>query len=207
MIWTILNNLCIHLAPKKWLCNKQSHFLFCILNLFLQKIIIIISIALMVSFMKFESILIVIEWIITIALLIKFIPRNKLREAYVAYFFKQLITWLTGLVVAELGLIIYPVRMFPRASGTSFTFEYFVYPAICAIFNVNYPENKSKLVQSFYYISFCTVITIVEVIIEKTTDILIYIHWTWYITWITLFITFFMTRKYFEWFFRLNKEK
>ena len=36
--------------------------------------------------------LIAIEWIVTIGLLVKFIPKDKIREASVALFFKQLVT-------------------------------------------------------------------------------------------------------------------
>jgi hypothetical protein len=150
--------------------------------------------------------IIAVQWIIMIVLLIVLIPGNKIRHAIVAFFFKQLITWVTGLSVVELGLIEYPVRLFPYANRTSFTFEYFIYPAICAIFNVHYPENKNKLGQFMYYFYFCSALTAVEVIFEKNTNILKYIHWTWYITWITLFMTFYLTRKFYVWFFKL-KEK
>jgi hypothetical protein len=141
-------------------------------------------------------------WIVTIVLLVIFIPKNKLRLAQVAFLFKQLITWLTGLAVVEAGLIEYPIRLFPIANRTSFTFEYFIYPSICAIFNVHYPQEKSRFAQFMYYIYYCTAITIVEVIVERYTNIITYVHWTWYITWITLFITFYLTRNYCLWFFK-----
>lgn len=150
--------------------------------------------------------IIIIEWVITIGLLIRFIDKSKIREAYVAFSIKQLITWILGLTVVELGLIEYPVRLFPNANKTSFTFEYFVYPAICAIFNVNFPEKGSLFKRSIYYFSYCTSMTILEVIVEKHTRILDYIHWSWYATWISLFITFFMTRRFYIWYFKLNRK-
>lgn len=155
--------------------------------------------------MNHEYVLIAIAWAITIFLLIRFIPKNKIREAQVIFFCKQLITWVTGLAVVELGLIEYPVRLFPYSNKTSFSFEYFIYPSICAIFNINYPEKKSPFGQFLYYFYYCTALTIIEVIVEKYTNILKYIHWNWCISWITFFITFYITRKYYEWFFRLKK--
>jgi hypothetical protein len=146
----------------------------------------------------------IIGWIITIGLLFKFIPKNKIREAHVAFFFKQVLTWVLGLAVVQYKLIEYPVRLFPYATKTSFSFEYFIYPSLCAIFNVNYPQSKKAFGQFMYYCFYCTTITIVELYIEKHTDILKYIHWTWYITWITLFITFYCTRKYYVWFFKIK---
>lgn len=146
----------------------------------------------------------IIGWIITIGLLFKFIPKNKIRQALVAFHFKQVITWILGLTVVQYKLIEYPVRLFPYANKSSFTFEYFIYPSLCAMFNVNYPQEKKAFGQFMYYCYYCTAITIVELYVEKYTNILKYIHWTWYITWITLFITFYCTRTYFVWFFKLK---
>ena len=152
-----------------------------------------------------DYILISIEWIVTIGLLIRYIPRNKIREANVIFLFKALLTWTLSLMVSELRLIEYPVRLFPYANRTSFTFEFFVYPSICAIFNTNFPEKKSTFDKFMYYCYYCTSMTILEIFTEKYTNILTYRHWTWYITWITLFITFFISRKYYVWFFKLKQ--
>ncbi|AAK76769.1 hypothetical protein BJV85_003865 [Clostridium acetobutylicum] len=157
--------------------------------------------------MNIDYILILMGWIITIILLFKFIPRNKLCEAQVAFLFKLSITWVSGLVVSQLGLIVYPVRFFPNANKTSFSFEYFIYPSICALFITNYPEKKSRFQKFMYYFYFCTYITIAEVFVERYTNILKYVHWTWYETWITLFITFFISRTYNLWFFKLLKKE
>lgn len=149
--------------------------------------------------------LLIAEWIIIIGMLIRFIPKDKIRHAFVAFSFKQLLTWLLGLTVVECRLIEYPIRFFRYANKTSFTFEYFAYPSICAIFNVNFPKNKSLYIRSLYYFYYCTVLTVIEVLVEKNTDIVTYIHWAWYTTWISLFLTFYLTRRFYVWFFRLKK--
>ena len=56
--------------------------------------------------MNRERAIIITEWIIMIIMLIKFIPRSRVREAHVAFLFKQLLTWLLGLAVVEFGLIV-----------------------------------------------------------------------------------------------------
>jgi hypothetical protein len=140
--------------------------------------------------------------LITIFMLIAFVPRNRIREAQVVFFFKQLITWVVGLAVVEYGLIEYPVRLFSKANKTSFSFEYFIYPAFCVLFNLHYPVEKSRLQRFMYYVYYCSSLTIIEVFVEKHTQILNYIHWEWYVTWITFFITFYLSRKYYLWFFR-----
>ncbi len=156
--------------------------------------------------MGYEAIILVIAWIITSIGLIIFVPKIKIREAIVIFLFKQLITWVVGLLVAELGLIIYPIRSFAYATQASFDFEYFIYPAICVIFNLHYPVGTKPLRQLIHYFSYCSAITIIEVIIERNTDIIDYVHWEWYVTWITLFITFWVSRKFYLWFFKLNKK-
>jgi hypothetical protein len=152
--------------------------------------------------LKVEHIIYVVEVVLVVFLLIRFVPKNKIREAHVAYLFKLVITWLIGLAVAEYRLIEYPIRLFPYANKASFLFEYFLYPAICTLFVVNYPEKKRSFAKFMYYFYYCTALTIIEVIQERYTDILEYINWNWAITWATFFITFYMARKYNQWFFK-----
>jgi hypothetical protein len=135
----------------------------------------------------------------------RFIPKDKIHEAHVAYMFKLVITWLTGLLVVEYRLIEYPIRLFPYANRASFIFEYFFYPSICALFVVNYPEKKSAFAKFIYYFFYCTTLTIIEVFEERYTDILEYINWNWAVTWISFFVTFYISKKYNQWFFRSSR--
>lgn len=155
--------------------------------------------------MSKEVIILTSVWIALALMLLIFVPRDKIRQAIIIFFFKQFLTWILGLTVVHFGLIEYPVRSFAKATMTSFDFEYFFYPAVCVVFNLYYPEGEGWMHEFMYYFYYCSVMTFIEVIVEKYTDILNYIHWTWYITWITLFITFYISHKFFLWYFRLNK--
>lgn len=154
-----------------------------------------------------EIIILAAAWIISAILLLGYVPKNKVREALVIFFFKQTLTWVIGLVVVQYGLLEYPVRSFSHATKSSFDFEYFIYPSICVVFNLHYPEGKNLLRQFWHYFSFCTVMTLIEVLCERHTAIINYLHWEWYFTWITLFITFYVSRKFYVWFFRLRQQK
>ena len=134
-----------------------------------------------------------------------FIPKNKIRLAVVAFLFKQVITFLIGLLVVQWGLIEYPVRTFASINRTSFDYEFYIFPATCAVFNVWYPIHQKALIQLGYYILFSTVLTIGEVIIEKYTELIKYIHWEWYTSWITIFLSFFIVRLFCVWFFSKAK--
>jgi hypothetical protein len=151
-----------------------------------------------------ETVILSLAWILTASMLIIYIPRDKIREAQVIFFFKQTMTWIIGLLVVELRLIEYPVEIFKYATKASFTFEYFIYPSLCAVFNLHYPNGKSLTRKLLYYSYYCTGMTVVEVLCERYTNIIKYIHWSWYITWITLLFTFYTSRKYYVWFFRLK---
>ena len=155
--------------------------------------------------MSIDTVILVLAWIITIAVLVLFVPKNKIREAMLVFFFVQLITWVVGLAVVQCRLIEYPIRSFPYATKASFDFEYFIYPSICVVFNLHYPEGKSRSRQFMHYFIICTMVTIIEVLCERYTEIITYIHWTWYITWITLYITFYMSRKFYLWFFNKHE--
>ncbi|MDF2674383.1 MAG: hypothetical protein K0R09_2651 [Clostridiales bacterium] len=152
--------------------------------------------------MRIEYIIYAVESIFVIFLLVRFIPKDKIRVAHAAYLFKLLITWSLGLAVAEYGLIEYPVRVFKYATRAAFLFEFFLYPAICAVYVVNYPEKRSVLHKFMYTFWYCTPLTIIEVIEEKYTEVLKYIHWNWFLTWITFFSTFYISKKYNRWFFK-----
>lgn len=154
-----------------------------------------------------DSFLLISGWLISIVLLIVFVPKNKFREANLLFLFMQFITWIMGTAVAEMKLIEYPVRSFPYAYKGSFDFEFFIYPSFCVLFNLYYPENKDKLRKFMHYFYYCTGLTMAEVMAGRYTNIIRYIHWGWYVTWITLFITFFITRQYYIWFYRKKRSQ
>jgi hypothetical protein len=155
--------------------------------------------------MKIEGIIELSVWIIMIIALLLFVPRHKIREAELVFLFKLLLTGFLGLLVVQMKWIEYPVRsIFPLAHKTSFTFEFFVYPAICVIFILHYPEKKNYLIKFGYFAAYCSVMTLLEVLIEHYTQLITYIKWTWYWTWISLFLTFFLSRLNYIWFYRIK---
>lgn len=154
--------------------------------------------------MRMEWWIIISVYIVATGILF-FIPKNKFRLAIVAFLFKQFITFLMGLVVVELGLLEYPVRCFPSVNRTSFVYEYYAFPAACAVFNVWYPNDRSTLYRLGYYAGYSSVLTFGEVIIERYTYLIKYIHWEWYTTWFAICISFFVVHLFCVWFFAKGK--
>ncbi|MFA9456629.1 CBO0543 family protein [Halalkalibacter sp. AB-rgal2] len=145
--------------------------------------------------------LLVIVWLITIISLLKFVPSDKVRQANIIFLFKQLVTWLLGLIVVELNLIRYPKRFFKKGNASSFTFEYFIFPSICVIFNLYYPTTKSLSIKFIYHVLYSASMTVIELVFEKFTLLIEYKHWNWYYTFISLTCTFYLSRVYYQWFF------
>jgi hypothetical protein len=143
-------------------------------------------------------------WVITFAALYM-VPHKLRREAHMAFLAKQVLTWLLGLIVVQYGWIAYPVRLLAQVNGTSLTFEYFVYPGICVYFHLYFPVSRGLRAQLGYYAAYTTGIVILEVLLEKYTDLIEYIHWTWYWSWITVCITFYLSRVLYVWFFAVGK--
>ncbi|NLU27053.1 MAG: hypothetical protein GXX00_07915, partial [Hungateiclostridium thermocellum] len=55
-----------------------------------------------------------------------------------------------------------------------------------------------------YYFIYTAAITVFEVILEKYTQNIKYINWTWYYTFLSVYLTFFLSRAYFKWFFKIS---
>jgi hypothetical protein len=151
-----------------------------------------------------EKLVIGLQWLVGL-ISIKFISKEKFREASLIFFFTQAPVWILGLLVAQAGLIKYPVRLFSEVNGTSFTFEFFTLPLISVFFNLYYPAQKSKLAKAFYYIKILSAFTFAEYLTEKYTEVLTYIHWHWCFTWLSMGLVLYFIRAIYKWFFKLGK--
>ncbi|WP_096271290.1 CBO0543 family protein [Paucisalibacillus globulus] len=142
-------------------------------------------------------------WVIMILLLFKFVPKNRIREAQVSFLFKQAVTWLFGLLVVEKKLISYPYRLFfKKTIKSSFTFEYFVYPSLCVLFNLYYPDKRNYPIKLLYYLFHSAIITGLEVVLLKYTKLIKYKKWTWYWSLLSMTFTNYLSHVYFKWFFK-----
>lgn len=155
--------------------------------------------------MPIEHIVEIVSWVITMALLWIGVPKHKYREAHVSFLFMQALTWVFGGVVVEFHLIAYPVRSFHHAFRSSFTFEYFIFPAVSVLFNLYFPKHGSNLKKAFYLVAVPAILTIVEVALEKYTDNIKYIKWNWFWSWFTILLTLYTSYRYCQWFFAADK--
>jgi hypothetical protein len=156
-----------------------------------------------VAFYRKEKIIIASAYMTSIFLLIKFVPKDKIRHASVPFLFKQVITRFFGLLVVEKNLIEYPYRPFlKKAHKASFCFEYFLYPVVCVLFNLYYPEKRNILIKTLYYFIHTSLITGLEVLFVKYTNLIRYKKWNWYWSFITIWFSNYLSHVFYKWFFK-----
>ena len=157
--------------------------------------------------MNFELWVVVASWLLTIALLLLLVNRKQLLEAQVSFMFMQVLTWLFGAVIVENKLIAYPVDFLNYAYRTSFSFEYFIFPAVSAIYNIHFPRHFGLLVKTCYILGIPGAITALETVIERKTEIIDYINWHWFWSFSTMTVTLLLSYWYYMWFFRRIKRE
>lgn len=133
------------------------------------------------------------------------VPKERQTEASIIFLFQQGITWFLGIVVAEWDLIEYPVREFASVNRTSFTYEFLVFPVVTVFYILHYPENRSLLLRFFYSFIITTILVISEVVIEKYTKLIKYVHWEWYVSWISIYVVMHLGRFFHKWFFKFSE--
>lgn len=153
--------------------------------------------------MTLERLVLIIIWAVSTIAFVLFIPRNRRREAILAFLACQSVTWVNSMLHVKYGLLAFPVREFPKASDLLFTSEYMMYPLMCAFYYIYEPES-GKLPRLLYLVGCITCLTVIDVIIEKYTELIEYTKYSWYWTWIDFFLIFLITNIYCKWFFKKN---
>ncbi len=136
---------------------------------------------------------------------ILFIPRKRAAEASVIFLVAQFFTWIFGLVVVEFGWLEYPVRELAQANATSFLFEFLLLPVLIIYFILYYPTGKRLIIRLLYYAGIISAFTLLEVIVEKCSRIILCHTWKWQYTWITMAALYYMVMVIYKWFFGIKK--
>lgn len=145
--------------------------------------------------LNLDHIVMIIAAAITLLLLIFAVDWRYVRDWVVIFFFKCTIDFAWGGAVQNLGLIEYPVRLFPQHFHTSLLFEVWVFPVLCILYNQ--VTRTQGLVPIIYYaMLFSAGITAIEYMLELYTNLIKYINWSWFTTFYTLALTFLASRSF-----------
>ncbi|WP_430786832.1 CBO0543 family protein [Virgibacillus flavescens] len=124
---------------------------------------------------------------IGIALLFFSIKILPFAEWTIAYLLTSYLSIILGVLVVEEKMLDYPVKFLDGHFDSNLLYEYLWLPiAIIYFYRTTYYSRFSGiLLQGLVYTS---VLTIIEVLIEKNTNIIEYITWTWWYTFVSVFI-------------------
>ena len=120
--------------------------------------------------------------------------REKLKDWLLIFFLKGYIASFLDQIIVKKKRISYPVRFMSKYFDSSLLFDYLLFPLLCVFYNRTSEKSNlhSIFLQSFIY---TTPITVLEVILEKKTNLIRYKkNWNWLITYSTLVVTFLFVR-------------
>ncbi|MEH7073643.1 CBO0543 family protein [Neobacillus drentensis] len=151
--------------------------------------------------MSIDWVTIVLMWVIGMISYIVVTQKKRHRKVLFTILVCQAILWLNAFIHVEFHLIAYPVRELPIATNVLFTTEYFFYPLVCGVYLAYEPKRRSYWVRLFYLSVWISALTVYDLILAKFTNLIEYLHYAWYFTWLNYFLIFVVTNGIFQWFF------
>ena len=131
--------------------------------------------------------------VITLLLLIFAVDWRYVRDWVVVFLFKSLLDFVVSSPTVEHHLLEYPIRLLPNCYDTSLLFELWVFPVLCILYN-QITRDKGIGAILGYALLFSAGITVIEYYLELHTNLIRYIQWSWQTTFISLTITFLISR-------------
>ena len=151
--------------------------------------------------MGFDYIMMVLIWLTGITAFVVFTPKQLKRRFILAVINFQAFIWLGSLIIVINDFILFPIHEFPNATNVLLTTEYFLYPLLYGFYVIYKPQNNSSL-RSIYLLTYVSIVTAIDLMLVYFTDLVVYIHYTWYWKWITIFVLFSIANTTFKWFFK-----
>lgn len=137
----------------------------------------------------------ILAFVIALLILIFVVDWRYFRDWIVVFLFKCTLDFIWGSPVVELKMLEYPNRLLPKFYDTSILFELWVFPVLCIWYN-QVTKDRGIVAILFYAVVFSAGITAVEYPLERYTNLIHYITWSWFTTFYTLIITFLMSRTF-----------
>ena len=145
--------------------------------------------------MHLEQGLMVIFTMIAFYVLFFMIDWQYFSEWVVIILFKCLIDILWGSAVVSQKMIEYPVRLLAPYYETCIFFELWIFPVACLWYN-QITRKRGLIGIICYALLFSAIMTAIEYPIEKYTQLLHYIRWSWVTTFYTLTLAFIISRSF-----------
>ncbi|MDR6121147.1 hypothetical protein QFZ87_000744 [Bacillus sp. SLBN-46] len=144
---------------------------------------------------------IILIWVIGIIAYLFLTPKNRYRKVLFALILCQAFVWVSSLLHVKYHLLAFPVREFPKATDVLVTTEYFFYPLLSGFYIISEPK-RSPIIRFLYLSLWISGLTVMDVMLEKYTNLIEYVHYAWYLTWLNFFWIFVVTHLIYHWFFK-----
>jgi hypothetical protein len=152
--------------------------------------------------MLMERFILVAMWLFGFVGLILFIPRKDRRKGFLAFLMFQAIIWLCDMPAFKFDLLRAPIRELPKATDLPLTIDYFFYPVLFSIFYVHRPVKGSLWSRFTYFLIWITASALLDIVIERYTDLLEYEFLKWYGMWMYIGFLFYVSQVCCNWFFK-----
>lgn len=124
---------------------------------------------------------------IGIALLLFSLRKPPIKSKIIIFLLTAYISTFLGVLVVEKKMLEYPISFFSNYFSSSLLYEYLLFPVICIYFYQTSCHSNyfGMMLQCTLY---STVLTIIEAVLEKYTDLVEYHTWTWLYTLLSIFL-------------------
>lgn len=124
--------------------------------------------------------------IIGIALLFYSLRKPPIKDLIIIFLLTSFFSIFLGVLVVEENMIEYPISFLSNYFSSSLLYEYLLLPVVCIYFyqGTYYSRYPRMILKCALYTS---VLTIIEVLLERYTDLIEYHTWTWVHTFISIF--------------------
>ncbi|MBV7508960.1 hypothetical protein KW850_27535 [Bacillus sp. sid0103] len=151
--------------------------------------------------MSVDYVCIILMWVIGVIAFMFVTPKHRYRKVLIALLICEALLWLNSLVHVELNLLVFPVREFPKATDLLVTTEYFFYPLLCGFYLV-YEPKRSLGIRLIYLSVWSSFIAFYDQMLVNYTNLVEYVHYAWYFTWLDFFCIYAATNMIYQWFFK-----
>ncbi len=133
-----------------------------------------------------EIILLIIFYILGTILFLVSLKKAPRKDWLLIYFITAYFAVFLGNLLVDYHLLKYPVTIFKHLKG-SVLFEFLLFPVICVYYyQTTYHSHISGVI--LQAVVYSGGLTLVEFFLEKYTNLIKYLQWEWYFTWISVFI-------------------
>jgi len=152
--------------------------------------------------MRMEHLILLLMWLFGFVGFILFVPKKDRRKGILAFMMFQAIIWLCDMPAFKYDLLRAPVRELPKASDLPLTIDYFFYPVLFSIFYVHRRVEGSLGSRITYFLVWVSAASLLDIVIERYTDLLEYKFLKWYGMWMYIGFLFYISQVCCNWFYK-----